>query len=90
MLTSIPSQRRETDKQQAKLTPCPIKACEGTPFFMPRVAAVAALAFVALFFVLRFCDPFHVTMSVDSFVVIASIVPIVVSIVGLFWHDSSV
>jgi hypothetical protein len=61
----------------------------GLSFFMPRVVAVAALAFVALFFVLRFFDPFHGTMSVDSFVVIASIVPVVVSIVGLLWHDSS-
>jgi hypothetical protein len=60
----------------------------GLSFFMPRVASGAALAFIALFFVLRFLDPFH-GMFVDWFVVIASLVPIVISIVGLLWHDSS-
>jgi len=61
----------------------------GLSFFMPRVASGVALAFVALFFLLRFLDPIH-GMFVDRFVVIASLVPIVISIVGLLWHDSSV
>jgi hypothetical protein len=61
----------------------------GLSFFLPRVAAVATLAFVAFFFALRFFDPFHGAMSVDTFMFAASIVPIGVSIVGLLWHDGS-
>ena len=61
----------------------------GLSLFMPRIASGAALAFVTLFFVLRFLDPFH-GVFVDSFVIVASVIPIVVSIVALFWRDSSV
>jgi hypothetical protein len=61
----------------------------GLSFFLPRVAALAALAFVAFFFVLRFLDPFHGDMSIDTFMVVASVIPVAISIVGLLWNDAS-
>jgi hypothetical protein len=61
----------------------------GLSFFLPRVAALTALAFIAFFFVLRFLDPFHGALSIDTFMLVASIIPIGVSIVGLLRHEGS-
>ena len=62
----------------------------GLSLFLPRVAALTALTLIAFFFVLRFLDPLHGALSIDTFMVVASIIPILVSLVGLVHHDGSV